>query len=101
MVAQECEDLQKQRHAVESEMQENGGTRLQCVLLRDRNLVLESSHRREIKGWETMTVRRLFRFNKKEDETWANYFTRTARTARKIWTKMKLPFLSEVVAESM
>ena len=50
-----------------------------------------------IKRWETKAVRRVFRFEK-EDETWANY---CARIARKIWTKMKLPFLSEVIAESM
>ena len=38
---------------------------------------------------------------KVEDETWANYCTRTARVARKIWVKMRLPFLSDVIAESM
>ena len=38
---QRCEDLQKQRRTVESEMQENGGASLRCVLLRERKLVLE------------------------------------------------------------
>ena len=37
------EDLQKQRHTVESEMQKNGGASLQCILLRTRKLVLEKS----------------------------------------------------------
>ena len=46
-------------------------------------------------------MRRLRRFKKEEDETWAEYYTRTARIARKIWTKMNLPILSEMIAESM
>ena len=54
-----------------------------------------------IKGWETKAMRRLFRFKKKEDETLAEYCTITARIARTIWTKMKLPILFEVTAESM
>ena len=46
-------------------------------------------------------MRRLFRFNKEEDENFTGYYQRTARAARTIWTRMKLPFLSEVSAESM
>ena len=46
-------------------------------------------------------MRRLFRFRKKEDETLAEYNTMTARIARKIWTEIKLPIQSEVIAESM
>ena len=46
-------------------------------------------------------MRRLFRFKKKEDENFAGNCQRTARAARTIWTKMKPPFLSEVIAESM
>ena len=42
-----------------------------------------------------------FASKKEEDETWADYFSRTASVARKIWTKMKLLFLSDVIAESM
>ena len=48
-----------------------------------------------IQGLETKAMRRLFRFKKEEDETWAGHYTRTARIARKIWSKMKLPFLSD------
>ena len=47
-----------------------------------------------IKGWETKAKKRMFRFNKKEDETLAECYTRTARIARTIWTHMKLPFLN-------
>ena len=38
---------------------------------------------------------------RKEDEMWAIYGTRAARVAMKIWAKMNLPFLSEVIAESL
>ena len=54
-----------------------------------------------IKGWETKATKRLFRFNKKEDETLAEYYTRTARMARTIWTRMKLPFPTEAIAHGM
>ena len=43
-LAEGCEDLQKQRRAVEGEVQENGGARQECILLWKRKLVLESSH---------------------------------------------------------
>ena len=47
-----------------------------------------------IKAWETKAMKHLVRFKEEEeDEVWAAYCTRTARVARKIWTKMKLPFL--------
>ena len=39
-----CEDLQKQRRAVEGEVQESAGARLLCILFWKRNLVLEFSH---------------------------------------------------------
>ena len=35
-----------------------------------------------------------------EDETLTGYCTRTARAVRTNWKKMKLPFLSEMLAES-
>ena len=44
---------------------------------------------------------RLFRFKKEEDGTWAKYCTSAARIVRIIWFNMELPFLSEVIAESM
>ena len=40
-----------------------------------------------IKGWETTTMRRLFRFKRKEDETLTGYCTKTARASRTIWKK--------------
>ena len=54
-----------------------------------------------IKGWETKVTRRSFRFKKKEDEALKGYCQKTARAAGTIWTKKKLSFLSEVIAESM
>ena len=54
-----------------------------------------------IQGWETKAVRRFVLIQKKEDETRAEYCTRTARIARKIWTEMKQSFLFEVIPESM
>ena len=39
--------------------------------------------------------------NEEEEEMWADYCTIAARFARKMWTQMKLPFLSEVIAENM
>ena len=39
-----CEELQKQRHAVEGEVWEKCGAHLQCLLFWKRKLVLESSH---------------------------------------------------------
>ena len=53
----------------------------------------------QARGWETNSMRRLFRSKKKEDENFTGYCQRTARAVRTIWTKMKLPFLSEVIAE--
>ena len=47
-----------------------------------------------IEGWETKTMKRLCRFRSKEDETTAGYGARMARTARTIWIKMKLSFLT-------
>ena len=46
-------------------------------------------------------MRRLYSSKKEEGETLAEYYTRTTRIARTIRTKMKLPILSEVIAESM
>ena len=37
-----------------------------------------------IRKWETKAMRRVFRFKKEEDETWANYCTRAATVAKKI-----------------
>ena len=43
----------------------------------------------------------MFRFKKKEYETLAEYCTGTARVARTIWTKMKLPILYEVIESTL
>ena len=45
------------------------------------------------------TAEGTFQIQKKDEETWIQYCTRTARAARHLWKKMKLPFLSEIVAE--
>ena len=55
----------------------------------------------KIRGWETKVLRRLFRMKKMEDGTVHGYCTRTARAATSIWKKMKPPFISEIVVESM
>ena len=46
-------------------------------------------------------MRRLFRFKRKEDETLQGYYTRTASVARTMWKKLRLPFLTEMIVESM
>ena len=46
-------------------------------------------------------MNRLFRFKREKDETWADYYVRTCRTARQIWVQMGLPSLHEVIAESV
>ena len=53
----------------------------------------------KIKGWETKTILRRFRFKRNKEETWVDYHTRTCNTARQIWIQMGLPFLHEVTAE--
>ena len=56
----------------------------------------------KIKGWETKTMIRLFRFKRLNEETWVAYHTRTCELARKIWIQMGLPFpLHDIIAESM
>ena len=54
-----------------------------------------------IKERETKTMLRLFRFTREKEETLVDYYARTCKTARKIWVQMCLPFLYEVIAESM
>ena len=49
-----------------------------------------------MKGREA--TRRLFRFMRKDDETVTGFCSRTARAARTISNKMKLPFLFEMIA---
>ena len=55
----------------------------------------------KIKGWETKTMMRLFRFKRKKDETWVKFHARTCIMARNICIQMGLPFLHEKFAESM
>ena len=94
-MVERCADLQKQRRAVESEVQQDGGTCLLRLFFGSENWSLSQAALDRIKAWETKAMRRLVRFKREEDEMWAEYCRRTARVARKIWTKMKLPFLSE------
>ena len=46
-------------------------------------------------------MRQRFRFKRKENETLKGYCMRTARAARIIWKKLKLPLLYEMIAENM
>ena len=46
-------------------------------------------------------MRRLFRFKRKGDESWVSFCTKTTRLAWVIRKKQKIPFLSDVIAESM
>ena len=70
-----CEDLHKQRRAVESQVQENGGTRLQSVLLWERKLILESSHFGQNEGMGNKGTEAFVPIQKKkEDETLAEYY---------------------------
>ena len=62
---------------------------------------MDAADNGKTKGWETKTMIKLFRLKRQKDETWVEYHTRTCNLARKIWVKMKLPFLYEKVAESM
>ena len=47
----------------------------------------------KIIDWEAKAVKRLFRFNRKEEETLAGYCTTTARAARTTWKKHEASFL--------
>ena len=60
---------------------------------------IETSER--IKGWDSKTMLRVFRFKRHKEETWVDYHTRTCKMARKISIQMSLPFLYEVIAESV
>ena len=56
----DVKDLQKQRRAVESEVQKNGGTCLQRLYFgSDKARGLD-----RIKGWEAKAMNRLFRFER-------------------------------------
>ena len=50
----------------------------------------------KIKGRETKTMIRLFRFKRSKDEAWVAYHTRTCNIARKIWIRMVLPLLNMI-----
>ena len=54
-----------------------------------------------IKRWETKMMMRLFRFKRGTDETWVEFHARCCTMARKMWTQMGMPFLYEIIAESM
>ena len=54
-----------------------------------------------IRSWKTKATRRLFRFKRQRCETLTGYCTRTARAARTIWKKINLPFLTEMIADSL
>ena len=66
-MVERCEDPQTHKRAMKSEMQEKGRANQQCFSLRERKFVLDQSDLG--KGCETEAMRRVFRFNRKEDET--------------------------------
>ena len=57
--------------------------------------------KRSKKGWETLTMVRLFRFNRMKDETWVDFHTKTCNMAGKIWIHIDFPFLYEKFAQSI
>ena len=42
----------------------------------------------EMRGWESKTMIRLFRFKRYKDEAWVTYHTRACNIARKMWKRM-------------
>ena len=56
---------------------------------------------KKIKGWETKTMLRLFRFKRHEDETWVLCHNGPCEMARKNMTQMGLLFQHEIIAESV
>ena len=50
---------------------------------------------------KTKTMLRLFQFKTQKEDTWVDCHARTCKIARNIWIQMGLPFLCEVIAESM
>ena len=67
------EDLQRQRRALESEVQKDGGMCLSCFFgFGSGKWSWSQATLDRIKGWETKAMRRLFRFEKEEDETWTD-----------------------------
>ena len=92
-LVERCEDLQKQRRAVESEVQKDGGTCLSSLLLWKRKLVMESCHSGQHQRMGNNGDESSVSLQKKEkDETWSDYDTRTARIARNILVNMNLLF---------
>ena len=62
------EDLQKQRYTVENNMQENGGHLVYSVYcFGSENCSWSTAILERIEGGETKVMRRLFRFNRKEE----------------------------------
>ena len=88
-------DIQKQRCSVEDKVSKTGGPRLCSLGVSKRKMVVEHTND------ETKTMIRLFRFKRNKDETWVAYHTRTCEMAKNIWTQVGLPFLYEIIPESM
>ena len=82
-LVERCEELQKQRRAVESEVQKDDGTCLERLLLWKRNLVLESCHSGQNQGMEGDEGDEAgISIKTEDDETWANYCTRGGSQGR-------------------
>ena len=75
----------KSRRLVDSSLQ-------RLLFLKSDNWSWSTAALDKIKGWETKVMRRLFRFKRKEEETWRGYCMRTARAARTVWKKIRSHF---------
>ena len=82
-------------------MSTTGGPCICRLLFGNDNWSWTTKTLERIKEWKTKTMLRLFRFTRKKRETLVDYYARACKTARKIWVQMCLPFLYEVIAESM
>ena len=89
------DDFQEQVHAMASEVQRNGGPSVQRILLWERILEQAPNDSGQNFGVGNEGLEKALQDEEKWRETVQSCCTKTARTARNIWRKMKLPFLSE------
>ena len=82
-------------------MSKTGGSRVPCLFLRSETWSWTQQTMEKQKGGRPKYRRNFSVLKRKKEETSVDYQTRTSIMARKIWVKMKLPFLFEEVAESM
>ena len=101
-LVEKCEDLQEQTRALVRVKCRRMVQHVFCIFcFGSENWSWSHATLDRIRRWETKAMSRLFASKKEEDETRANYCTRTARVDRKIVVKMHFPFLSEVIVDSI